>query len=154
MLDRYPCGGMRRRDFLGATALAASANLIAGAELASAQEPKAARRAGSSRPAGKLGVPGPYPGRVVAVQHPGLVQGQGRNQEAIKKALDLCMCTLTGAPHPVDAWRLFVSPGEAIGIKVVPNGFPAAHTSPALVLEVIENLKAVGIQLKDMVVFD
>jgi hypothetical protein len=154
MVGRYPCGGMRRRDFLGATALAASANLIAGAELASAQEPKASRKAGSSRPEGKLGVPGPYPGRVVEIQHPGLVQGDHRNREAIKKTLDTGMCTLTGAPHPVDAWRKFVSPGEAIGIKVVPNGFPGAHSSPELVLEVIDNLKAVGIKLKDMVVFD
>ena len=154
MLGRYPCGGLRRRDFLGTSALAATANLMASAELVSAQEPSTGNKVGTSRPEGKLGVPGPYPGRVIEVQHPGLVQGAGRDREAIKKTLDLGMCSLTGAPHPVDAWRRFVSPGESVGIKVVPNGFPGAHTSPELVLEVIDNLKAAGIKLKDMVVFD
>src|SRR4051812_29251303 len=154
MLGRYACGGLRRRDFLGASALAATANLMASAELVSAQEPRAGNKVGTPRPEGKLGIPGPYPGRVIEVQHPGLVQGVGRDREAIKKTLDLGMCSLTGAPHPVDAWRRFVSPGESVGIKVVPNGFPGAHTSPELVLEVIDNLKAAGIQLKDMVVFD
>jgi len=154
MHGQYPCGGLRRRDFLGSTALLTAAGLVSGSELVSAQEPAAKRKAGEPRTEGKLGLPGPYPGRVIEVQHPGLVQGDHRNREAIKKALDVGMCSLTGAPHPVDAWRRFVSPGEAVGIKVVPNGFPGAHTSPELVLEVIANLKAAGIQLKDMVVFD
>jgi hypothetical protein len=36
----------------------------------------------------------------------------------------------------------------------VPNGHPGAHTSPELVLEVIDGLHSAGIRNKDMVVFD
>src|SRR3954447_5957016 len=75
MHGQYPCGGVRRRDFLGSTALLSAAGLIAGTELVSAQEPSARKKAGASRPEEKLGVPGPYPGRVIEVKHPGLVQG-------------------------------------------------------------------------------
>jgi uncharacterized protein (DUF362 family) len=64
------------------------------------------------------------------------------------------LVALTGADHPVEAWRTFVQPGEAVGIKVVPNGYPGAHTSPELILEVIDGLQSAGIKLKDMVVFD
>ena len=64
------------------------------------------------------------------------------------------LTALTGTDHPVEAWRTFVQPGEAVGIKVVPNGYPGAHTSHELVLEVIAGLRSAGIKLKDMVVFD
>ena len=66
----------------------------------------------------------------------------------------LCPIVFVSADDPVAAWRVFVQPGEAVGIKVVPNGYPGAHTSPELILEVIEGLRSAGIKLKDMVVFD
>ena len=48
----------------------------------------------------------------------------------------------------------FFEPGDVVGIKVVPNGIPLAHTSPELVLEVIEGLKSAGVKPRDMFVFD
>jgi hypothetical protein len=72
----------------------------------------------------------------------------------MRATLNRGLVNLTGAEHPIEAWRTFVSPGEAVGIKVVPNGHPGAHTSPELVLEVIAGLESVGIKRKDMVVFD
>ena len=150
MSGRYPCGGFRRRDFLG-TAAAATALHILGATAVSAQE-KGKTARGRSR--GELGVPGPYPGRVVEVRNPTLVKDGKRNREAVRSTLNRGLTELTGADSPVEAWRTFVQPGEAVGIKVVPNGYPGAHTSYELILEVIDGLKAAGIKPKDMVVFD
>ena len=64
----------------------------------------------------------------------------------MRATLDRGLVNLTGAEHPVEAWRTFVSPGEAVGIKVVPNGYPGAHTSPELVLEVIDGSQVGGDQ--------
>ena len=124
---------------------------LLGVTAVSAQEKGETARGGSR---GELGVPGPYPGRVVEVRNPALVKDGKRNREAVRSSLNRGLTELTGADSPVEAWRTFVQPGEAVGIKVVPNGYPGAHTSPELVLEVIDGLKAAGIKPKDMVVFD
>jgi uncharacterized protein (DUF362 family) len=137
---------MHRREFIGATAS------ILGASIVSAQEPKAAASPETQKPA--LGVPGPYPGRVIEVRNPALVRNGQRDRAAIRATLRRGLAALTGVDDPVEAWRVFVQPGEAVGIKVVPNGHPGAPTSHELVLEVIDGLKSAGIRLKDMVVFD
>src|SRR5205814_5560205 len=111
-------------------------------------------KAGPARAGGPLGIPGPYPGRVIEIPNPALKRGGGGNRAAVRETLNRGLVALTGADHPVEAWRIFVQPGEAVGIKVVPNGFPGAHTSPELILEVIDGLRSAGIRLKAMVVFD
>jgi len=147
MRGRYPCGGIHRREFMSAAAVS-----MLGASVVSAQQ--AGGVAAPARERGTLGVPGPYPGRVIEVRNPALKRAPAQDRAAVKAALNRGLTELTGADHPVEAWRLFVQPGEAVGIKVVPNGYPGAHTSPELVLEVIEGLRSAGIPLKDMVVFD
>jgi uncharacterized protein (DUF362 family) len=137
---------MHRRGFLGATAS------ILGASVVSAQEPK--RAAEPNNPSRGLGVPGPYPGRVIEVRNRALLQNGRKDRAAIRTTLNQGLVALTGTDHPVEAWRTFVKPGESVGIKVVPNGHPGAPTSPELILEVIEGLQSAGIPLKDMVVFD
>jgi uncharacterized protein (DUF362 family) len=138
---------MRRREFLAA---AVSIPIAAPAAPALA----AGQAAGPAREGGALGVPGPYPGRVIEARNPALVRDGRDLRAAVRAALNRGLVELTGAGHPVEAWRVFVKPGEAVGIKVVPNGYPGAHTSPELVLEVIDGLRSAGINLKDMVVFD
>jgi hypothetical protein len=147
MRDGYPCGSLRRREFMGTAALS-----MLGAMPVSAQALRAQQAA--PVPAGTLGVPGPYPGRVVEVRNAALKRDTNDFRAAIRETLNKGLISLTGAETPVDAWRIFVQPGESVGIKVVPNGYPGAHTSPELILEVIDGLKSAGIKLKDMVVFD
>ncbi len=158
MNDRYPCGTLRRREFL--TASAASLPLIGSLSAASIGDEVQART--SSKPshvggtpgASKLGAPGLYPGRVVEVKNPAMIRGGKRDAAAIKTTLDTGLCKLTGAPHSADAWKTFFEPGDVVGIKVVPNGQPYAHSSFELVLEVIEGLKSAGVKTKDMFVYD
>ena len=147
MPKRYPCG-LQRREFLAA----ATFPLLGGVRRVSAAEPRAAE--GSKAPAGALGLPGPYPGRVIEARNPSMIKGGVKNREAIKATLASGMKALTGADDGVEAWRSFFEPGDVVGIKVVPNGFPLAHTSPELVLEAIEGLKAAGVKTTDMFVYD
>ncbi len=55
--------------------------------------------------------------------------------------MDRGIKTLTGATDAVEAWKHFFEPGDVVGIKVVPNGQPDAHSSFEIVLEVIEKLQ-------------
>jgi hypothetical protein len=156
MIKRYPCGTVVRREFLAsAAALPLLSTTVLGAQ--GPAQGKAAARFEKG-----LGVPGPYPGRVIEVKKPGLARKVekgdkveiARDRAGYRAALARGLCELTGAPAAVDAWRTFVEPGDVVGIKVVPNGFPMVPTSNELILEVIEGLKSAGIKTKDMVVFD
>ena len=148
MSKTYPCGGVGRRQFLAGVA---SLPILAGLH-ASAQEPKGAKAPGSL--AGKLGVPGPFPGRVVEARNPSMMKDGVKDRDAIKKTLNAALTNLTGADDAVETWRSFFEPGDVVGIKVVPNGYPLCYSSPELVLEVIEGLKAAGVKTKDMIVYD
>ncbi len=150
MTKGTPCGGPSRRRFL-ASAAAPLVPALLGVH-ASAAEPRAAR---SSRPmAGPLGVPGPFPGRVVEARNPAMIRGGVKDRAAIRATLARGMRELTGADDGVEAWRTFFEPGDVVGVKVVPNGYPNAHTSYEVILEVIDGLKAAGVKAKDILVFD
>ena len=83
-----------------------------------------------------------------------MIRDGNKSREAIRQTLDRGMKELVGSDDAVQAWRSFFEPGDVVGIKVVPNGFPLAHSSPELMLEVIEGLKAAGVKTKDMFVYD
>jgi uncharacterized protein (DUF362 family) len=138
-----------RRAFLGATAgVIPSLTALH----ASAQEPKAAKSGAPTLD--RLGIPGPYPGRVIEVRNRAMIKNGMRNRAEVKKALDRGMKELVGADDAVSAWRSFFEPGDVVGIKVVPNGAPLAPTSAELMLEVIEGLKSAGVKTSSMIVFD
>jgi uncharacterized protein (DUF362 family) len=106
-------------------------------------------------------MPGRFPGRVVEVHHPGSVS---RSYEirpaAVKAMIGRGMVSLTGADHPQEAWASFFEPGDVVGIKVNPVGHSrrpgqvGAISSPAVLLEIVENLKRVGVKARDIIVFD
>src|SRR5262249_4910878 len=119
---------------------------------ASAQEPKAA--ANPAKADGPLGVPGPYPGRVVEVRNKAMIKGGTKDRAAIKASVARGLKELTGADDAVEGWRRFFGPGDVVGIKMNPVGNPLANSSSELMLEVIEGLKSAGVKPKDMVVFE
>jgi hypothetical protein len=157
MQHRYPCGSIDRRGFLRASA--ASVPVIAAlpglAEAAEAQtSDKTTHHGGAALPQGKHGLPGPYPGRVVEVHNPRMIVAGKRDSAAIKATMDRGICELTGTRDPVEGWKHFFEPGDVVGIKVVPNGQPHAHSSYEIVLEVIEKLRAAGVKASDIFVYD
>ncbi len=123
MRGRHPCGGIQRREFVGAAAAS-----ILGTAVASSQELK--ERTDSAQ-RGTLGVPGPYPGRVIEIRNLALKRRDGGNRAGVRESLNRGLVALTGADDSVEAWRIFVKPGEAVGIKVVPNGYPGRTPHPS-----------------------
>jgi uncharacterized protein (DUF362 family) len=151
---RYPCGGLHRRQFLAA---AAALPALEGVRLVSAAEPRAVagpQDENEKKAAPALGLPGPWPGRVVEARNPAMIRDGVKSRDAIKATLGRGLKELTGADDAVGAWRRFFEPGDVVGIKVVPNGHPMSPTSPELVLEVIDGLKSAGVKTTDMFVYD
>jgi uncharacterized protein DUF362 len=102
----------------------------------------------------KLAMPGPVPGRVVAVSHPACIV-EGRFQaDPIAQLIREGMLELTEAPDLPSAWRLFFEPGDVVGIKVNPVGGPLVISSPEVLREVIKGLESAGVLRKDIVVYD
>lgn len=151
MAKRYPCDGIHRRAFLAAAAGALP--VLEGVKLVSASEPKAAADPARNG-GGRLGIPGPYPGRVIEARNPAMIRGGLKNREAVKKTVERGMKALTGADDAVGAWRAFFEPGDVVGIKMNPVGNPLANSSSELMLEVIEGLKAAGVKTRDIFVYE
>src|SRR5262245_48662697 len=152
MQDHCSISGVNRRQFLCASA-AAAPFFAAGRPLAAAQVARAPRsvthQGADGTALGKFAAPGLYPGQVIEVRNPAMCRNGNRDTGAIKAALDRGMKELTGASDAVEAWKQFFEPGDVVGIKVVPNGQPEAHSSFEIVLEVIEKLKAAGVKSRD-----
>ena len=126
-----------RRNFLSAVLITAS---------------RSVRGATSAR--AKTGIPGPYPGRVIAVRHPGCIISDKYQKTPVQQMIRRGMLELTGAPSWVDAWRVFVEPGDVVGIKLNPNGMPRVISAPEVLHAVIDGLREAGVKSRDIVVFD
>jgi uncharacterized protein (DUF362 family) len=141
---------------LGASALPALPVLL-GAGAARADERQATPPAAAPAeppPRARLGIPGPFPGRVAEVRHAGSIKDRTPVREAVAEMVDRGMMGLTGAPDAVAAWRTLFEPGDVVGIKVNPVGHPHAPTNHELVHEVVAGLKKADVAPRDIVVFD
>ncbi|MBI5281121.1 MAG: DUF362 domain-containing protein [Candidatus Solibacter usitatus] len=125
---------MNRRDLLAGVLTAAAAR----AEAAPA----------------KLGIPGPYRGRVVAVEHPGSIISGKYQQEPVRDMMRRGMMELTGAPGWVDAWRVFFEKGDVVGIKVNPVGQPFIISSAEVFREIVAGLESAGVKREDIIAYD
>lgn len=125
-----------RREFLKSALLAAAAS----------QLPLAASAA-------KPGLPGPYPGRVIAVHNPGCILAGQYQSAAIDKMISRGMLELTGAPGWPDAWRALFEPGDVVGIKVSPVGGPKLCSDAAVLRRIVDGLQQAGVKRTDMVVY-
>ena len=102
----------------------------------------------------QLGIPGPFPGRVVEVAHSeSVVNGEFRRQP-VREMVARGMMELTGAVDDVTSWRSMFERGDLVGIKVNPVGAPLAISNHVLIHEIVEGLKSAGVRPQDIIVFD
>ena len=134
-----------RREFLAASVAATAA--VCQSRLARAQSV-------ASSEASKLGIPGPYPGRVVAVSHPGSIIDDTFQSEPIGEMIGRGMTELTDGESPEEAWREFFEPGDVVGIKLNPVGQPTVISSAETVRAIIAGLESAGVKRQDIVAFD
>jgi hypothetical protein len=142
---------MRRRTFV---------RLLAAAPLAGRLQIRtglpALRVVSSYGPAPNPGMPGPHPGRVVAVSSATCVDPAtgAANDEVVREMMARGMRTLTGAGTTPDAWRLFFQPSDVVGIKVNCGGYPYCVSAYEIVAEVVRQLNGVGIPVSQIYVYE
>ncbi len=160
-----PCKRSSRRTFLAGAAAGVFAggaagwavHELTGNALTQAHQAEKSPAPAAPRP---LAIPGPYPGRVIEVNHPGALgtaKQNGyteRNRDAVKAMVARGMKELAGTDNAVEAWRKFFQAGDRVGIKVVPVGKPDSISSYEVVLEVIDALIAAGIRKNDILLFE
>lgn len=113
-----------------------------------AQEPLPALRVVTRYAAAAVpGMPGPHPGRVVAVQSERCVDTatSAANDEVVREMMARGICALTGERTPLLAWRRFVEPSDVVGIKVNCGGHPWVVSSYEIVAEIVRQLGAAGV---------
>ncbi len=140
-----------RRDFLTASLTASLAAVTAACGERDASTPTSAAGGAANS---KLGIPGPYPGRVVAVHHPGSIIDDAFQAEPISDIIDRGMMELTHAPSPEEAWREFFSPGDVVVLKLNPVGQPHVKSSPETVQKIIAGLESAGVKRRDIIAYD
>ena len=109
--------------------------------------------------AGKLprkpdSMPGKFPGKVVVVKNMNSVVDDVPVEAAAYLMLRKSMLELTGQKNLKKAWRMFVKPGEKIGLKVNPVAGKLLFTSHAVVQSVVKQLTECGIDRKDIIIWD
>jgi uncharacterized protein (DUF362 family) len=108
----------------------------------------------SKTPSSKLGIPGPFPGRVIAVRHPGSIVSGAFQAEPIRAMMHRGMAGLTGTNDWAESWQLFFEPGDVVGIKVNPVGAPHVISCAEVIHQIVDGLKAAGVKPRDIVVYD
>ncbi len=142
---------MDRRTFVRSAIVGAL-----GVSMLNAADEEGATNAAVEEAKGKLplGIPGPFPGEVVEVHHPGSIVQRKVQESAVREMVQRGLMELTGAPDATAAWKFFFEPGDVVGVKVNPVGRPKAISSFPLVHAVADGLKSAGVGAKDIIVFD
>jgi uncharacterized protein (DUF362 family) len=153
---------MRRRAFLATAGAAVAAGMLPAPGRAQQQpppprpDPLAVRsniQAALAQPKKPWSMPGPYPGVVAEVRHPGGLDGLQPVPGAARRMLAAGLKALTGDRDVRDAWRRFVSPGERVGIKFNPVGHKVSGVTWDVIQAVVEGLESAGIPRRDMLVW-
>jgi uncharacterized protein (DUF362 family) len=101
-----------------------------------------------------LGIPGPYPGRVIAVDHPGCIVSDAYQPEVIRGMVHRGMKDLTQAPSWQDAWGVLFEKGDVVGIKVSPVGGARLCSDASVLHAILEGLNQAGVENKNVIVFN
>jgi hypothetical protein len=99
-------------------------------------------------------MPGPWPGRVVAVEHAHAIENGLYQADAVKQMMTRGMTGLTGAPAWADAWRTLFEKGDVVGIKVSPAAGPTLCSDGIVLRQILDGLAQAGVGGRDVIVFN
>ena len=143
---------MNRRSFLASAAFMPT--------LAQLQQPRAIPKYRVVTPykaaAANVGMPGPYPGRVVTVHSQRCIDEVTEKVDvaAVREMMARGMTTLTGDRDPRDSWARFFNAQDVVGIKINASGAPGAMSMPDIVAEIVRNLTVVGVKPTSIVIHE
>jgi hypothetical protein len=100
------------------------------------------------KPAEHPGMPGPYPGKVVAVHaNRSIETGTDKvDVPTVREMMAQGMRALTGDRDVRDSWARFFTAADVVGIKLNCSGAPNIRSTPEIVGEIVRNLTALGVK--------
>ncbi len=142
---------MRRRTFISLPTSAALAATVPSIEL-----PKY-RIVSSYKPSGGLGMPGPYPGKVVTTRSSRSINPETEVVDitVVREMMQRAMTELTGDKDVRDSWRRFIDPSDVVGIKLNCSGAPQICSHPFVIGEIVRNLiENVGVKASNVWLYE
>ncbi len=98
-------------------------------------------------------IPGPFPGRVVEVSHSEVVKELHQvDIPLLRKMMEKGIAELTGKNSLAEAWKMFVSSDDVVGIRLNCAGGPLCYSRPEMVEEIIRGLKLTGVKQDNIIV--
>ena len=107
----------------------------------------------SKAAASKLGAPGLYRGKVVAVENPSSIVSGKYQADTVRAMMRKGMGELCGG-NWVEGWRALFEPGDVVGIKINPVGQPHVISDATVVHEILDGLEQAGVKRKDVILYD
>jgi hypothetical protein len=107
-------------------------------------------------PAARPGMPGPHPGRAIAVRSDKCVDTatSAADADVVREMMTRGMCALTGDRTAPEAWRRFFVPADVVGLKVNCGGHPWVVSAYEIVAEVVRQLMGVGIPPTQIYIYE
>jgi len=105
-------------------------------------------------PRTETSMPGKFPGKVVQINHGNSVIENKIVYNAAYEMIAKGMLELTGAATLKDAWKMFVSETDRIGLKVNPVAGPTLSTSVEVTQAIVKQLEEAGIPRKNILIWD
>lgn len=124
------------------------------AQVSSEEKPATNIKDALKHPRTANSMPGKFPGKVVQVYHDKCIEKNKFDLNTIDDMVKSGMLNLTGVKDISDAWRMFVSPKEIIGLKVNPVAGTLLSTSLEITQVIIQQMEKAGIPKKNIVIWD
>jgi uncharacterized protein (DUF362 family) len=107
-------------------------------------------------PAPPLGMPGVYRGMVTRVHSNAVIDEKTERVDSavVNRMLSEGMRSLTSAKTDKDAWAIFFSPSDVVGIKVNCSGAPGISSTPELVAGIVDKLIKVGVKEDQIYIYE
>ena len=92
--------------------------------------------------------------RVVTVCDPEALDAFRTRPEIVRLMVDRGVTRLTGKSSVAEAWRVFVTTQDVVGIKIYSTPGPNSGTRPAVVAAIVEGLLSAGLPPRNIIVWD
>ncbi len=108
------------------------------------------------KPSDHPGMPGRYPGQVVAVHSERMIEtGTDKvDVPTLREVMAQGMRTLTGDKDARDSWAHFFTPTDVVGVKLNCSGAPNICSTPEVIGEVVRNLTVVGVKPANIYLYE
>lgn len=95
-----------------------------------------------------------YRGRVVEIFDESVLVDNKVQQPVVDAMLEKGMRELTGAENLADAWKLFVTPEDIVGLKINTLSGPPCSTRSEVVDAIVSGLKLAGVKEENIIIWD